>query len=93
MASAGIIGSIGEFEKSKESITEYFERFESFLDVNVISDADRKRAVLLASIGAETYKLIRALAENKPKEKSYAELKELLTGHLHPKPNVISQHY
>ena len=93
MASAGIIGSIGEFEKGKETITEYFERFESFLDANVISDPVRKRAVLLATIGAETYKLIRALAENKPKEKSYVELKELLTGHLHPKPNVISQRY
>ena len=71
---ANVIGAITEF-KNKESVVEYIERFEAFLEANSIKDESKLRAVFLASMGAATYKLIRSLANNKPKEKSYVDLK------------------
>ena len=88
-----IVGSIQEFDKSKESIIEYLERFESFLEANGITDAGKQRAVFLASVGPVTYKLIRSLANNAPKSKTYAEPKALLQEHMEPKPNIIAQRY
>ena len=57
---------------------------------NEITCENRKRALLLSLIGARGYKLIRSLAQNKPNEKSYDELKNLVLDHLQPKPNEIA---
>ena len=90
---ASIIGSISEFNREQENVVEYIERFESFLEANSITDGAKIRAVFLALVGPVTYKLLRSLAGNKPKEKSYEELKALLIEHLDPKPNIITQRY
>ena len=37
--------------------------------------------------------MLRSLADNKPGEKSYDDLKNLLTEHLNPKPNIIAECY
>ena len=90
---ANVIGAITEFDKNKESVVEYIERLEAILEANSITDDSKQRAVFLGSVGTATYKLIRSLANNKPKEKSYVDLKALLKAHLDPKPNIIAQRY
>ena len=61
---------------------------------NDVTDAAKKRAILLSVVGDKTYKLIRDLvAPKKPTEKSYKELVELLTTHLEPKPSVIIERF
>ena len=46
------MGAITEFNKNKESVVEYIERFEAFLEANSITDESKQRAVFLASVGA-----------------------------------------
>jgi hypothetical protein len=49
---------------------------------------------LLTLLGGKTYTLLRNLtAPNKPKEKDYTTLVNLLRDHLTPKPIVKSGHY
>ena len=90
---AGIIGSIGEFDASKEDVVAYLERFELFLSANDITDVVKKRSVFLSTVGPQTYKLIRSLANNKPLDMTFEQLCKLLSGHLQPRPNVIAQRY
>ena len=91
---AAVFGSISEFVFDSEDITEWIERLEQWFVANGLeNNADRKRALLLSHVGSRGYKLIRSLAQNKPTEKSYDELKALLTEHLNPKPNEIAQRY
>ena len=53
-----------------------------------------KKAILLSCIGADTYKLIRDLCTpNKPIEKSFKQICDLLNEHLNPEPNVIVERY
>ena len=87
---AAIIGNVGEFDSSKEDVVAYLERFELFLCANGIEDATKKRSVFLSSVGPQTYKLIRSLANNKPLTLSFNELAELLSSHLQPRPNVTA---
>ena len=86
-------GMVGEFDSDKEDIISYCERFEQFFDANKIADEKQQRAIFLSSVGPQLYKLARTLAGNKPHEKSYQQLKDLLVGHLKPRPNIISQRY
>jgi hypothetical protein len=89
----GTISQIGEFDGGKEDVVSYLERFEMFLDANDIEAPGKKRSVFLSTVGAQTYKILRSLSNNKPLEKTYEELKQLLTQHLQPRPNVIAQRY
>ena len=54
------------------------------------ADNRKKRAVLLSSCGAKTYRLIRNLvAPGKPTDKSFAELVNIVKNHLNPRPLSI----
>ena len=88
-----VFGYISEFVYESDSFTEWMERLEQWFIANGIEESERKRALLLSLIGARGYKLIRILAQNKPTEKTYEELKKLMVDHLHPKPNEIAQRY
>ena len=90
---AALIGNIGEYDSSKEDVVAYLERFDLFLSANDIVDAAKKRSVFLSTVGPQTYKLIRSLANNKPLSLTFEQLCELLRGHLQPRPNVIAQRY
>ena len=93
---AAVFGSISEYVFESEDVTEWIERLEQWFVANGLvndTDEDRKKALLLSNVGARGYKLIRSLAQNKPTDKSYKELKELLIEHLNPKPNEIAQRY
>ena len=91
---AAVFGSISEFVFETEDITEWIERLEQWFIANGLeNNEERKKALLLSNVGARGYKLIRSLAQNKPTEKSYKELKDLMVEHLNPKPNEIAQRY
>jgi len=57
-------------------------------------DADRRQAVLLTVCGKTTYALIKDLvAPNKPKDKTFDELIEIVSRHYKPKPGKIVSRY
>ena len=84
-----LIGKVEEFQENDNWI-EYAERLEHYFTANEITDNGKKRAVLLSSCGAKTYKLIRNLvAPGKPTDKSFAELINIVKNHLNPRPSSI----
>ena len=88
----GTYGTISECVFETESFTEWSERLEQWFIANTVED-EKKRSVFLTCIGARGYKLISSLAQNKPTEHSYEQLKEMMLNHLHPRPNEITQRY
>ena len=86
-------GKITAFQAEDESISAYLERVELYFVANDI-DAAKQVPILLSSIGAKTYELLRSLTAPKaPKEKSLKELKDTLTSHFEPAPIVIAERY
>ena len=84
-----LIGKVEEFQENDNWI-EYAERLEHYFTANEITDNGKKRAVLLSSCGAKTYKLIRNLvAPGKPTDKSFAELVNIFKNHLNSRPSSI----
>ena len=70
------------------------ERLDLFFVANSIDDESKKRAILLSSSGADTYKLFKGLsAPAKPAEISYPELTQLMQNHVRPKPNTIMERF
>jgi hypothetical protein len=73
--------------------TSYTERLEQYFAVNDIAE-DKEVPALLTLLGGKTYTLLRNLtAPNKPKEKDYTTLVNLLKDHLTPKPIVIAERF
>ena len=88
------IGSVGEFDPDLEDWTQYAERLGHYLTANSIDKVDRKSAVLLTTIGAKAYKLLRTLVSpEKPGDKTYDELVATMQQHHSPKPFPIVQRY
>ncbi|UYV80200.1 K02A2.6-like, partial [Cordylochernes scorpioides] len=88
-------GSIESFDpKNPEKWIVNLERMIFFFLANDIVKAERRKAIFLTLIGAETYAIARSLAS--PKELSFVEydyLIKLLTDHFCPKPNIIVQRF
>jgi hypothetical protein len=92
MATA-LIGSINPFEGNTETWTSYQERLEQYFIVNDIA-AEKRVAGLLTLLGERTYCLLRSLTSpEKPSEKTYQELCDLLSTHLSPKPLIIAERF
>ena len=92
MMANAIIGRLSDFDSSEELVSSYAERTQLFFDANNIDD--KKVAVLLSSIGAKMYMLLRNLAAPRlPKELEYDEIVAILKQHFEPKPLVIAEHY
>ena len=54
----------------------------------------KRRGLLLSSIGADTYTLLKDLvAPQKPTDMSYSDLKAALAKHLKPKRFIIAEHF
>ncbi|CAB4039062.1 Hypothetical predicted protein [Paramuricea clavata] len=86
-------GKVEEYD-SQEEWSQYIERLEFYFEANGVDDEDKQRAILLSVCGSKTYKLIRNLiTPNKPSEKTFAELVELVQQHQHPKPSAIVQRF
>lgn len=73
-----LIGELPVFYSGSSDWQVYTERLEQFFDVNDIAE-DKKKALLLTSIGEDTYKTLRDVCHPVlPKNKTYNELIELL---------------
>ena len=70
----------------------HVERLEVFFTANDVSDAQKKKAILLTSCGIEMHRLFKGLtAPAKPVEKTFDELVTLMTNHENPKRNPIAE--
>ena len=88
------LGAPEPFDPSSgDDWTLYSERFEHFLLANEIKD-EQKLHLLLALVGAQTFRLLTNLvAPKKPGELTYEEVKEKLTAHFKPKPITIAERF
>jgi hypothetical protein len=88
-----MIGKIEPFSEAQCGFSSWVEQLEQYFLVNGIEDS-RKAAVLLVTIGSETYGLLRNLVSpKKPAEESYAELIAQLKNHFEPAPQKIAERY
>ena len=89
----GFLGAPEQFDPSSDDWTLYSERFEHFVKANDIKD-EQKLHLLLALVGAQTYRLLTNLvAPKKPGELTYDETKEKLRAHFKPKPIKIAERF
>ena len=87
-------GNLGVFDRDLEDWASYCERVEQYFIANGISNADRKRAILLSVCGPATFKLIRSLiAPDKPSDKSFEQIVKAVSDHLCPNPSSILQRF
>ena len=90
---AGFVGHMDSFDSAVEDWTSYVERVEHYCVANGIKE-DRAVAVLLSVMGAKTYNLLRSLiVPDKPGEKSFTEITDVLKKHLNPKPLLIAERF
>ena len=86
--------SIGKFDPTRESITNYLERLEMGFILHAFTEDSMKRALLIHEIGDTNYDVLKSLvAPDKPADKTYAQLSEKLKSHFNPKPNKIVKRY
>ena len=91
---AGLLGNTTPFDSQTQSWEEYCEVLGYFFVANDIDNADKKKAILLSSVGGQTYSLMRNLVSpDKPGDKSFDELVALLKEHYNPKPSEIVQRF
>ena len=83
---------IEDFVPEKENWVEYEERPEYFLVANGITDAEKKKAILITSIGATTYTLLRSITVG-VSDKSYEDVRQVLRAHFSPAPSEIVQRF
>ena len=83
------LGKVEEFDGVREDWQQYIERLEYFFIANSITAADKKRAVFLSVIGPSRYKIL--LAPDKPGDKEYGVLVDVLSRHFKPKPLEIME--
>jgi len=86
-------GKIAEFSATDENIDTYLERVQLFFAANGIAD-DKQSAVLLTSIGAKAYDIIKnEFAPQLPGTKTFAEIAAVLKSHFAPKPSIIAERF
>ena len=89
-----LLGKVSEFDQEKDTWVSYEERLDQYFIANDIDDNDKKRAVLISTVGSESYHLLRNLCvPQTPKQKTYDDLVKLLKNHYQPKPSVIVQRF
>ena len=77
-----------------EDWEQYVERLEFYFVAREVTEEAKQKATLLSACGASTYKLMCDLVSpEKPKDKTFAQLAEVVKNHLKPKPSVIVQQY
>ena len=92
--SSGFVGAPEPFDLSKGADWKlYTQRFEHFAKANKIDD-DQKKHLLLALMGAPTYKLLANLAApTEPGELTYEDVVDKLEAHFKPKPIIIAERF
>ncbi len=83
-----------KFDGTRDSWEEYSERLQYFLVANGITDTNRQKAILLTSIGASNFSLLRSLVSaDGIATKSFEGLQEVLKVHFSPKPSEVGQRF
>ncbi|KAJ8039789.1 hypothetical protein HOLleu_13900 [Holothuria leucospilota] len=89
---ARLFGKLDEFNSEKEEWTQYVEKLNHFFTANDITEETKKQSVFLSLIGADAYKLLRNLASpEKPGDKTYKDLVEIMGKHQNPTPSETVQ--
>ena len=87
-------GSVGEYDNAVKDWKTYVERVDLYLMANEITDAVKKRAVLLSLCGTKMYHTIRDLvAPTKPTEITYDDTVSQVQKYFNPKLVVMDQHF
>ena len=93
VSKAGVIGKLQEFNPDQESIAAYLERFDLYVTVNGIAEAQRVPTLLLV-MGRIHYTLIRDLVSPaKPENQTLDKVKDLLRKDYDPEPIVIAERF
>ena len=88
------LGNLTEYDPGREDWTAYTERLQQFFIAYDIENENKQRAVLLSVCGSSTYQLIKNLiSPEKPTDKTYAEIVQIMKDHVEPKPSIIVQRY
>ncbi|XP_027869143.1 uncharacterized protein K02A2.6-like [Xiphophorus couchianus] len=87
------VGKIDDFRPEVEPWTAYIERLEQNLEANDV-DEEKHVAVLLSVMGAKAYGLLRNLVQpEKPKDKTFGEIVDILKEHYEPKPILVAERF
>ena len=87
-------GSVGEFDPAKEDWSTYSARLGFYFQANGVTEADRKRAILLSCSGPETFRLARSLASPRVlNDLTYKEIGDLMEAHYNPKKSEAVQRF
>ena len=88
------MGAPQPFNASNDNWELYVQRFEDFLLANKIDDNEEKCHMLLALMGAPTFKLLASLAAPKtPGELKFKDICDTLRKHYSPQPIKIAERY
>ena len=81
------------FNENEESWESYIERLEQYFELNNMA-AEKKVPALLTFIGPKVYQLLKDfVSPQRPSEKSYAEIVNVLKDHLTPKTITIAERF
>jgi len=87
-------GTIGPFSGEAEDWSAYTEALEHYFIANEITEAPKKKSILLSVCGTPTYKLIRSLAApTKPGDMTYDDLVKLVLEYYQPQKSVIVERF
>ena len=85
---------IGAFDSSTESWVAYTERLEQFFIATDVTNAGKKRALLLSGCGPQTYGILQDIVlPAKPSSKTFDELCKLVKDHQQPPPNPVLEQF
>lgn len=85
-----------DFKMGTDDWEEFMERIELYYEANDIENEEKKRAILLTQIDAETYSIVRKVcAPQKPKETSLKDIITKMEKYIQPKENetVLRQQF
>ncbi len=86
-------GSLGPYHPTTETWSSYAERLHFYFTANEVR-TEKKKSILLTVCGADTFQLLRRLAQPSTlQDKSFAELTKLLENHYEPTPSPIIQRF
>lgn len=86
-------GHIGEFTGDADDCTAFAKRLEYSFTTNKVTNAEKKRAILLSCCGASMRKLIRHLtAPGKVTDYTFDEIIKEIKAHYCPKLSQIAHH-
>ena len=89
-----LVGTLGPFNQGTTQWSSNSEKMEEYLLVNGVTEERKKVAILLSTIGSQTYDLLKDLyTSDKPNMKSFEEIVTKLEEHLEPKPTIITERY